>query len=405
VRRILLCILMLLPAQAMAAVEVSLPLGGYWRPGRYMPVRVMAREEGTAIEIGGEGVVPVRLMLRDGRFDGVVPVLVMGEPRGIGDRPMRLVGPEQRVVGFTTIDIPFAQELFPGQTIVPIQLAAADPLNGAAVAWESLDAVVLDNMVSNVTEQKLRELGTCGVIVAWRPGEINRPNIVGPRAAAEDLAAFAPVQGWAADWPVAFRRGVMLCAVAFSIIALGVGLMRIRYSAVVLVLLCVAATGGLWMWWKNRPAVLIKCGAIVVRDGALAQRDLWVYQATASGSESRMPWNDVMRPYFETKLDRIAMRPVLVCGEEGLPREFQFRLVAGQKIGFLMRTFVPTPQGGLREVAASSALGRLATRMYMREGVKIVGESDSLLRLELPKYGEQWPTVVIDSTDGGAGTR
>jgi hypothetical protein len=308
---------------------------------------------------------------------------------------MRQVGTEQRVVGFTTIDIPFAQELFPGETIVPIQLPAADPLNGAAAAWEMLDAVVLDNTISNVTEQKLRELGTCGVIVAWRPGEINRPEIVGPRAAAEDLAAFAPVQGWAADWPVAFRRGVMLCAVGFSIIALGVGLMRIRYSAVVLVLFCAAAMGGLWMWWKSRPAVLIKCGAIVTRDGALAQRDLWVYQATASGSESRMPWNDVTRPYFESKMDRLAMRPVLICGEEGTPKEFQFRLVAGQKIGFLMRSMIPTPQGRLRE-ARESSLERLAKRMYLREGVLIAGESDSMLRLELPKYGEQWPTLVID---------
>ena len=108
-----------------------------------------------------------------------------------------------------------------------------------------------------------------------------------------------------------------------------------------------------------------------------------------------MPWNDVMRPYFESKMDRLAMRPVLVCGEEGMPREFQFHLVAGQKIGFLMRTFIPAPQGSLRE-AASSPLERLAKRMYLQEGVKIVGDSDSMLRLELPKYGEQWPTVLIE---------
>src|SRR2546429_286735 len=104
----------------------GLPLGGYWRPGKYMPVRVMAREAGNSLEIGGDGVVPVRLRLREGRFDGVVPLLVISEPRGIGDRPMRQVRPEQRLVGFTTIDIPFAQELFAGDTIVPIQLSAAD---------------------------------------------------------------------------------------------------------------------------------------------------------------------------------------------------------------------------------------------------------------------------------------
>src|SRR5207248_1634198 len=145
------------------------------------------------------------------------------------------------------------------------------------------------------------------------------------------------------------------------------------------------------------PAVLIKCGTIVVRDGALAQRDLWVYQATASGSDSRMPWNDVMRPYFESKMDRLAMRPVLVCGDEGMPKEFEFHLMAGQKIGFLMRTIMPPPQGTLHEAGSSSTLARLATRMYLHEGAQIAGESDSILKLELPKYGEQWPTLVIET--------
>src|SRR3954465_1402556 len=155
----------------MAAVEMSMPLGGYWRPGRYMPLRVTARDAGISVEIGGEGVIAVRVSLRDGRFDGIVPVLALSDPR-IHNQPTRQLRPEQRLVGFTTIDIPFAQDLFPGTTIVPIQLAAGDPLPGAAVAWETLDAVVLDNTISNVTEEKLRELGTCGVIVAWRPGEV-----------------------------------------------------------------------------------------------------------------------------------------------------------------------------------------------------------------------------------------
>ena len=150
------------------------------------------------------------------------------------------------------------------------------------------------------------------------------------------------------------------------------------------------------MWWKNRPTVLVRCGAIVVRDGALAQRDLWVFQATASGSDSKMPWSDAMRPNFESRMDRVAMRPVLVCGEDGMPRDFSFHLMAGQKIGFLMRSFIPTPQTPLHE-PAGWPLALLARRMYLHEGVKIVGESESLLRLELPKYGEQWPTLVIDA--------
>ena len=69
-RRLILCIVMLVTTPAMAAVEVTLPLAGYWRPGRYMPARVIAREAGSSLDIGGEGVIAVRVLLRDGRFDG-----------------------------------------------------------------------------------------------------------------------------------------------------------------------------------------------------------------------------------------------------------------------------------------------------------------------------------------------
>lgn len=388
---------MLLPAQAMAAVDLTLPLNGYWRTGKYMPVRVSGKDAGPSIDIGGEGVIAVRLPLRDGRLDGVVPLLTMSEPRGVIDRPMRQLSPDQRLVGFTTIDLQFAQQLFPGDTIVPIQLSAADPLPGPAIAWETLDAVVFDNNVSNVSQQKLEQLSACGVVIATRPGPISKRSIAGPGFAAEDLAAFAPVQGWAADWPVAFRRAIFLCAIAFSIIALGVGMMRFKYSALILLVFCATATAGLWMWWRNRPAVLTQCGSILVRDGATAQHDLWVFQATASGSRSRMPFSDITRPYFESKLDRVAMKPVLICDETGAPREFEFHLLPGQKIGFLIRSFIPTPASALQQ-PNNSPLERLAKRMYLHQGLQIAGESDSLLRLDLPKYGEQWPTLVIEST-------
>jgi hypothetical protein len=382
----------------MAAVEVTLPLNGYWRPGKYTPVRVAAREAGPSVEINGEGFIPVRLPLRDGRFDGVIPLLIMSEPQGITGPPMRQLNPEQRIIGFTTIDIQVAKELFPGDTIIPIQLPPADPFPGPAIAWETLDAVVLDNTISNVTEEKLRELAACGVAIAWRPGEISKRTIIGPRFASDDLAPFAPVQGWAADWPPAFRRGILLGAIAFSIIALGVGLMRFRYSAIILILLCASATAGFWFFWKSRPTILTQCGSIIVRDGALAQHDLWIFQATASGSTSRMPFSNAMRPYFESKFDRIAMKPLLLCDESGAPQQFEYHLLAGQKIGFLMRSFIPTPEATLRE-PRNSPLERLAKRMYLRDGLTIAGESDSLLRLDLPKYGEQWPTLVLETTN------
>src|SRR5436190_4698275 len=102
-----------------------------------------------------------------------------------------------------------------------------------------LDAVILDRAEA-VDAQKRLELAACGVIV---DGKGKLSEIVGPRSAAEDLAAFAPVQGWAADWPEAFRRGVMLSAVVAAIVIMGVALMKLRGSAILIALLSAAAAG------------------------------------------------------------------------------------------------------------------------------------------------------------------
>jgi hypothetical protein len=384
------CIICILAMEARGAVELSFPLEGYWRPGRYMPVRVSAREAGTSVEIAGEGIVTTKLKLTDGRADVVVPVLVMSAPRGFSGKSFRQVGQQERLVGFTTIDIGAAEKLFAGEKIVAIQLNANDPLPGAAAAWEMLDAVILDRAEA-VDAQKRLELAACGVIV---DGKGKLSEIVGPRSGAEDLAAFAPVQGWAADWPKAFRRGVMLSAVVAAIVIMGVALMKLRGSAILIALLSAAAAGGLWMWWRDRPVVLTKFGAIVCRSGEVMQRDLWVYQGTASGADSRMAWAEAMHPYFESRMDREAMKPVLDCGEDGRPRAFSFHLSAGQKIGFCMRAMMPTPQMSVKE-GVSPELGLLARRMYLGNDGKIVGETDWTVNIQLPKYGEQYPTVVI----------
>src|SRR5258705_13576587 len=103
-----------------------------------MRVRVVGRDEGSALDVGGEGTVPVRIAVSDGRVDAVVPILVMGEPRGFSGKTFRQVGQQERIVGVTTIDIGAAEKLFPGGKIVAIQLNGNDPLPGARVAWERL---------------------------------------------------------------------------------------------------------------------------------------------------------------------------------------------------------------------------------------------------------------------------
>jgi hypothetical protein len=386
----------LIASPVMASVQVTLPLQGYWRPGRYMPVRVQGEMEAGVIEIGGEGAVASRLPLNGGRVDAILPVLVMSEgaiqwSEGVVNRPLRQLTADQRLVGFTTMDLALAQSLFPGETIVPIELALADPIPGPAVAWETLDAIVID---APLAEAKRAELVAAGVVVIVRgQATANQPRIVGPRAAAEDLAAFAPVQGWRAEWPAAFRRRIMLSAIIFAIVAVGVSLLRFKYSALVLVGICALATVVMWMSWRNRPAVLVRWGGIVVRSSEMTQEDLWVYQATASGSQSSMPWSGVMHPYFESREDRVAMKAVLMCESDGTPSSFSFQLGPGQKIGFLMRSFSQVAPTQTQH--PSTPMELLARRMYLRPGIGIGGTAAPWELPGIRSDDEAWPTLIL----------
>src|SRR5258705_11281298 len=99
------CMVCMWVGEAFGSVELSFPLEGYWKMGRYMPVKVEAKDAGEFVEVGGEGGVTARAMTSGGRLSAVGPGWVMGERRGSGNRPMGHGGPEERLEGCATIDV------------------------------------------------------------------------------------------------------------------------------------------------------------------------------------------------------------------------------------------------------------------------------------------------------------
>jgi hypothetical protein len=431
IRRVIsLLVIILWAIPARGGVEVSFPLQGSYRPGRYMPVRIRATFEnagaGATMELGADGAMNTRLMLVAGRAEGMVPLLP-GEtlrqvhwqfkPGGSGqkqsgliEQAFRALGPEQALVGFTSIDMDIAHALFKDKSIVPIRLDAADPLAGTPVAWETLNAVVLD-AGARVDPSKIESLLATGVTVAIRGP--TRPDdrlpwrtmggywvagqpIAGPTTAGESAAAFLPVLSWEADWPAAFRRRILLYAVVFSVLAMGVSLLRMRWSALLVVGLSITFTLGLWAWWRGRSAVLQRSGEILVLSEKLAQSDKWTYLAATSTTAATEPWTEIVHPFFESSAARLAMKPVLVCGENGEPRMFQFQLGPGLKMGFLSRSFLPSPPAQPRQTT-NSPLELLARQMYLSRGDTIAGQ---IAGDESDTTRERWGTVVIERQEG-----
>src|SRR5438876_9507657 len=79
--RHMLLILMLLSIPATADVSISLPLQGYYREGRYMPVHIHTAEPTTGtIRLSATGAADTVLSVSNTTVDVILPMLVLRAP-------------------------------------------------------------------------------------------------------------------------------------------------------------------------------------------------------------------------------------------------------------------------------------------------------------------------------------
>jgi hypothetical protein len=423
-----LLLVLLSAVPSYAAVEATFPLQGFYRPGRYMPVQVRATIQNppanSTLEISIDGAMPTRILLKSGQVDTYLPLLaaesmkdanwrarISGrESAGVFAQRFRPLGPEQRLVGFAApIDLSGIADLVDKKTIIPIQLDAANPLPGIPEAWETLDAIILESG-ARMEESTIEALLDAGVTIAVRSSSqpsdprfdkqygnywaASRP-IAGPVAGGENSMAFIPVDSWHASWPAAFRKRVVLYAVVFSVLVLGIALTRIRFAPLLIVSLSLIFTIGLWAWWQGRSAILQRSGTIRVLGNKLVQDDNWTYLASPSPSATQEAWSAGVHPFFESRYAQQILNLALICTEDGLPQFFDFKLSPGIKIGFLSRSFLP-PASATYQPVSKSLLELFAQKIYLGQGDRIVGELPPQDQENRTRIGEQWATVVIE---------
>ena len=401
-----LAILFSLPLHAQDAVRINLPLEGFYRPGKYIPIAIQARiPGGHELEITADGVMPVRIQLNGGVASGVVPLLVLDQPRrpswevrradgtrlqaGRIDAQWRRLEPTQRLAASATGDISPARQLLGSSPIIPIRLDNLDPLTTPAAAWECLSALILDSTTN--ADIALQDFLNAGVPVIsltrpntkapWTPiGSVwvARHAAIGPTASADWPAALSAVQGWQADWPAALRTRIILYAAAFSLLALAATLLRRRWiSTATIVLLSISTCAGLFMWWKSRSPVLARQGTIIVTSdpNGFAQYDSWSFLASARATTAQYPWDGGTRAFFESPSERKAANLHLQCDSSGFPLDFHLRLAPGLKVAFLSRTIAPAPNLSNLAPRTSPELSLHVTRLYLDANIAILGES------------------------------
>ncbi len=391
---------------ASAKVSISLPLEGFYRVGRYMPVRFEVDEPSAhLLAVSSPGCARTQVMLSAGQGRGIAPLLPIEPTRqiqwqltdaqgrvlsaGTVEAALRQLGPDQRIVGMTRVDLELARALFDGESVIPVRLNGADLSAVDPGSWNVLDGIVLDSAEDVGPMMPLLAGGLTLAVRSdsrpkgpwpWEPSGslwLIRPNLLGPRYAGAYLDAFTPVQGWAVEWPAALRRRILLIAAAFCILVLGLSLFRWRWISLVIAAAAILAAAGLWAMWKDNTVVTKRQASIEVRTRGLVQRDLWTYIASATPGEASVEPRDLLLPFFQFSSDWLRASPAVVCLADGRMQRIRFRLQPGVKVACVARTMAPWVDSSPLDMVSpdQSMLLPLARRAYLRSGYEIAGQA------------------------------
>ena len=418
-------------ADAAAQVQVSFPLQGHYRPGKYLPVRITADASVTGpVVLRAAGAVRLSVETRPGGTDVVVPWLAASDVRDVTwstpggasgavtgpvDAPLAPLEPRQVLVGAAGTSIAAAVEaatplLFPGQGIVPVPLPGTPPLRGDARAWEALDVIAFDDSPGEAALADLLGAGISVVVRTERPppagdwpwrGGPGRWFIsfthYGP-AGVIVPEAYEPVSGWNPGWPAPLRRRVALLAVVFCILALGASLWRpTRRGVLATFAVAVAAACGFAVWAARQPHVREAVSGVTVRDERTTQRDRWTYARPLRSGDVWLEWDRYGKPVFASPRHFRGADLELRCAAGGRPLGYSWRAGAHTTLAFLSRGPGPPspPYDPAQWAASTSPLRDFARQGYAGSGDAVLG--DPTVEMPPPDADrvEHWPDVVV----------
>lgn len=330
-----------------AGVETSLPLGAYQRVGRYVPAHVVARDAGAvSTEIAGTISATIAPAAK-GPTDAVLPALVVKSDHPLDD--------ETRLIGSTVPEMHIASLLFPEKKLLRVELDLANPLPGPPIAWNALDAVLLDaTAAARITEKTLETLLASGTAVAvkaesrpvaaWDWKRLGAWWVARPPASSstgsDELVQperYADFMSAGVGWPAPVRWSLFFILLAFSLLVLALSILRWRMGWIAVTFLSVFTAFAVVMW-RTAQRPMIQSFAIT-RVGPW-QETVTHYAATADGPFRHSIGADdaFTMPVYWSKRQVQDVKLTLQCDADGTPRAFVGDLKRDQSIAFLTRS-------------------------------------------------------------------
>jgi hypothetical protein len=420
---------------ASASDSVTLPLQGYCHPGRYMPVTVgvtpKTSDEST-VGVFSPGAVGTYIRCAGERIEATVPWMPVDDrarrvlvsiPGQAGElqaaEALKPLSEHERLIGYAGV-LPeaataIAAIVYPEDRLILVPLNPAQPMPGAAAAWTTLDAVVLDPLAaSHLTEARFGTLISHGVAFAIHTPPEGKPMFphwpwkqqgdwrylryepAGPRGAAYVEAVQRPVNSLTTGWPVEVRRGLWLTAAIFSILMLLLALWRPRFTVILAVLIAGVFGGGLAGWAHLRKPLIIVGGKVRVISSGITQEDDWAYISCHQNIQANMRWIDTTTLMLASPGQLDQCRARLICYPNGDPDYIYAELQPHSKIAMYCRRGGPRAPETSPSSAITSPLRDLVNDLYLQKGDQVIGEFQST-PLMASGYTPitQWPGVLI----------
>jgi hypothetical protein len=304
-----------------------------------------------------------------------------------------------RLIATDSDDPSLPNELFPDRHVIAIRCT----IEGPAMAWESLDGVILTpGQLAKLSPEYRRQLLAAGVTLAItgdKPSDdfpwqktgrlwILSSGLSFPLPVNQD--ALTPTLGWVAGRSTAFRSRIVLDSLLFCFLLGGIALWKSRWMPVAVVLFCISYSTWIIRENQHQSPVSQAVGTVHVAAPFLATNDVWLFQQSHRDASFSIEIAGMIEPIFPDSAQIPESNLTLICDSTGEPRVLSGQLKADIPLAILSREFQP-PENQSVVTPVTSPLRTLVTdSIYpgrvILEQINGVEDTDSPLR---------WPTIVL----------
>jgi hypothetical protein len=386
----------------MVSAAISLPLNGYCKPGRFFPILVDGEDLTHATLLSGNGCMSTSVEPQSvGRT--IVPMLVIDSPKDVNDiLPLRVPRNDERLIGMIGIETSEIGPLFSGSRLIPVHLLAGDLFASPPAAWETLDAIVLDeSSFSRVNDEQRSAWLAAGITLAVKSLELPdkkwpwqrvgglwvlqfRP--AGPTNQLVNEAVYTPTFGWNPGWPAPLRAQVMGIALLIVLVSCAMLLLKNRFLLSVVLGFEITAAIGVAAWQHSMEKIDRTGGGIYLNRAGITQRDEWVFERAKQSATQIVNWVGWTHPIFSSA-NSFNQSEMTVHESSAGYLQFVYQAKSTHTMAFVRREIQP---GEMSAIPAEhdSPMHDLAKSDYLGIGDRIIGE--------IAGANGRWPDVVID---------